>query len=419
MSESNKKSFGWPGVGFLLLVNLIAASFFFSPGTGDVGTWETWMREISSYGVIGGFAHTGTDYPPLAFIILAGVVKSAEAFGVTYFLILKFSLLLFLFGTAACYYWFTRNLVLTAAIELVLILSSIALGYLDIYFAPFLVGGLFLIKHGRLTLGMLLFAISCLIKWQPLIISPFVCIYLLSAANNAERARRPIMNRLRPFWAAALVVAIPLLTFFGPPALFDSFKRATTYHRFLSGYALNLPWIETWALHLFQPEKYGSLQNGLIDVLLTRDLLVVWPNKILFLLIYAVIFFAYARQSKTFDRLIIYSMLGYLAYFSFNTGVHENHLFLVCCLAWILVFVDQDQLLRAINLSIAANANLFVFFGAFGQRLNPVIGGIDITLVFAVANLCLFAGFLIYTVRRDGLDLWLIKIHAYRVPRVN
>src|SRR5438477_1466966 len=122
-----KSDTNWSGIGLLLLANLVAVSFFFSPGTGDVSIWGNWIREISSYGVIGGFAHTGTDYPPLAFIILAGVVKSAEAFGVTYFLILKFSLLLFLFGTAACYYWFTRNLVLTAAIELVLILSSIAL----------------------------------------------------------------------------------------------------------------------------------------------------------------------------------------------------------------------------------------------------------------------------------------------------
>jgi len=65
------------------------------------------------------------------------------------------------------------------------------------------------------ALGMLLFAISCLIKWQPLIISPFVCIYLLSAANNAERARRPIMNRLRPFWAAALVVFVLFIALAG------------------------------------------------------------------------------------------------------------------------------------------------------------------------------------------------------------
>src|SRR5438128_3038098 len=113
MSRSDPKTFNWPGIGFLLLVSLIAVSFFFSPGTGDVAIWQTWMREISSYGVIGGFAHTGTDYPPLAFIILGALVRCAEAFGVTELLVLKCSLLLFLFATTAGFYWFTRNLVLS------------------------------------------------------------------------------------------------------------------------------------------------------------------------------------------------------------------------------------------------------------------------------------------------------------------
>src|SRR5438445_10962750 len=137
MNGSDGKNFSLPGVGFLLLVNLIAGSCFFSPGTGDVAIWQTWMREISSYGVIGGFAHTGTDYPPLAFIILGAVVRCAQAFGVTEFLVLKCSLLLFLFATTVCFYCFTRNLVLSAALELSLVLNSVALGYRASYFAQF------------------------------------------------------------------------------------------------------------------------------------------------------------------------------------------------------------------------------------------------------------------------------------------
>ncbi|HXL23912.1 MAG TPA: hypothetical protein VN942_00030, partial [Chthoniobacterales bacterium] len=137
---------------------------------------------------------------------------------------------------------------------------------------------------------------------------------------------------------------------------------------------------------------------------------VIWPEKILFYLSYAVLFVSFLRQTKTFERLIVYSILGYMAYFVFNTSVHENHLFLVCCLAWILVFIDSGQLIRCINLSLAANANLFLFYGAFGRRVNPVLAGIDITLVFAIANVCLFAGFLIHTLKSDGIDLWFVKI---------
>jgi len=403
MNESNAKSLGWPGVGFLVLVNLIAASFFFSPGTGDVATWETWIREISAFGLTGGFVHSGTDYPPLSLIILTTVSRCADAFGTTVFLSLKCSLFIFLIATAGSFYWFSRNLILTAALELSLILNSVALGYLDIYFAPFLIAAFFCLQRGHFKMGILMLATSCSIKWQPLLIAPFICIYVIAAAGGGLSGRDKVYKRAMPFIIAALVVVFPLLVMFGAGAIINSLQRATTRHNFISGYALNFGWLHTWTLHLWAPEKYGSLQNGEIGLIQTRDALLLLPEKILFYLSYVAIVIAFALQKKTFRRLIVYSILGYLSYFLFNTGVHENHLFLVCCLAWILVFVDQDQLLRAINLNIAANANLFLFFGAFGQRLGPVIAGIDITLLFAFANLCLFAGFLVHTFRTDGV----------------
>lgn len=412
MTESKKRN--WSAVGFLVLVNLLALSFFFSPGTGDVSIWQTWMREIASRGLLGGLFHTGTDYPPLALIILASVVQTAHALGATDLFVLKCSLYLFLFGTAVVFYLFTRELVLTAALELSLVLNSVALGYLDIYFAPFLIAGLFLLQRGHFTAGFLVYAISCTIKYQPLIIAPFVCLYILSAVKGSAGESGRTKAQVVPFVVTALVLAVPILAVFGPAAVADSFKRALTYHKFLSGYALNLGWIQTWALHLLKPDNYGPLQNGAIDVIIVRDPFVVWPNKILFYLSYSAILIAFARQNRTFERLLIYSMLGYFAYFSFNTGVHENHLFPICCLAWILVVVQPAQLFPCINFNLAANANLFLFFGAFGQRLNPVFAGFDITLIFVLVNLCLFAGFLIQTLRNDGLDLGFLRIPPRR-----
>src|SRR5260370_27569027 len=95
-------------------------------------------------------------------------------------------------------------------------------------------------------------------------------------------------------------------------------------------------------------------------------------------------------------------MLGYLAYFLFNTGVHENHLFPISCLAWILVFIDSSQLLRGINLSVAANINLFLFAGVFGQGLPRVIAGVDITIWFTLANICLFVALVVHTFKTDA-----------------
>src|SRR6266513_2814542 len=405
MSGSDVKTFGWPGVGFLLLINLIAASLFFSPGTVDVGTWGTWIREMSAFGLVGGFVHSGTDYPPLSLIILETVSRSADVFGTTVFLSLKCSLLIFLFATAGCFYWFSRDLVLTAALEFSLILNSVALGYLDIYFAPFLIAAFFLLQRGHFISGVLMFAVSCLIKWQPLLIAPFVCIYVVSAAGEGLSGRGKAYQRILPFMIAALMVVLPLIVIFGPAAIINSLQRATTRHNFISGYALNFGWLHTWALHLWAPEKYGGLQNGEVDLIQTRDALLMLPEKILFYLSYAAILIAFALKKKTFRHLIVYSILGYLSYFLFNTGVHENHFFSIACLAWILVFIDSSQLVRAINLSIAANINLFLFFGVFGQRINTVIAGVDMTLWFALANVGLFAGLLLHTFRRNGVRL--------------
>src|SRR5437660_10345338 len=111
----------------------------------------------------------------------------------------------------------------------------------------------------------------------------------------------------------------------------------------------------------------------MIDIFLSRDSIVVWSYTILFYLSYLAILVAFARQPKTFARLLVYAILGYMAYFVFNTGVHENHLFLVCCLGWMLVFFEADQLTRCINLIIATTTNLFLFYGVFVLRINTLI----------------------------------------------
>jgi hypothetical protein len=402
-TEPNSHGPNWPEIGLLLLANLIALRFLYSPGTGDVAIWRTWIDQMSAFGLVGGFVHSGTDYPPLALIILATVSRCADAFGLTVFLALKWSLLIFLFATAASFYWFSRNLILTAALEFSLILNSVALGYLDIYFAPFLIAAFFCLQRGHFTIGVLMFAISCSIKWQPLLIAPFICIYVLAAAGEGVSGRDKAYKQAVPFVIAAVVVLLPLVMMFGAGATVHSLQRAMTRHNFISGYALNFGWLHTWALHVWAPQKYGSLQNGEIDLILTRDTLVLLPEKILFYLSYAAILIAFMRQKKTFRQLLVYSMLGYLCYFLFNTGVHENHLFPIACLAWILVFIDSSQLVRAINLCIAANINLFVFYGVFGQRVPCVIAGVDLSLLFALANIGLFVGLLIHTLRTDDV----------------
>jgi hypothetical protein len=390
-------------IGLLVLVNLIAASFLYSPGTEDVDTLYRWTEEITAYGVSGGFVHSGADYPPLAFVFLATVAELAHALGIGWFIALKSSVLLFLAATSACFYWFTRNLILTAGFELALVVNSVALGYIDVYFGLFVIAALFLLQRGNLSLGLVLFTTSCFIKWQPLIIAPFIGIYVLAVARDGPDGNGRLRRVIAPFALSAVVVVIPVFAFFGA-SVFDALRRIMSY-RYISANALNLGWIHTWALHLTQPDKYGVLRSGHIDLIVAPDALTALPEKMLFYATYALVLIVFARQKKTFKRLIAYSMLGYMSYCLFNTGVHENHLFLVPCLAWILVSLDPDYLVRCINLSIIANANLLLFYGLFGQPLPfaRVIAGVDITLCFAVANLCLFFALLVQKFKAEGI----------------
>ncbi len=403
-----------PAIGLLVLVNLIAASFLYSPGTEDVETLHRWTAEITAYGLRGGFAHSLADYPPLTFVFLAAVAQLASALGLGWFIVLKSSVFLFLAAMTAAFYWFTRNLLLTAGFESTLVLNSVALGYIDVYSGLFVIAALFLLQRGYLTLALVLFTTSCFIKWQPLILAPFIGVYVVAIARDGPSNGGKVSRIIAPFAASGIIVVIPVFLFFGANVL-EAFDRIISY-RYISGNALNLGWIFTWALHVIQPDAYGSLNAGQIDLIIAPETLPTWPAKILFYAVYAIIFVVFARQKKTFERLVTYSMLCYLAYFIFNTGVHENHLFLVPCFAWILVFLNPDYLTRCLNLSIAANANLFLFYGVFGQPLPfpRVIAGVDITLWFALANVALFFDLLLRHFKAEGIGarFWLAPGNA-------
>ena len=228
---------------------------------------------------------------------------------------------------------------------------------------------------------------------------------MLGLVQGGPATHDKLQMRILPFALATVAVATPILTVFGA-AVIHSLESALT-DKYLSGNALNLSWLYTYALHLAQPGTYGALKDGQVDYIVTYEALIKLPEKILFYASYGVILTVFARQKKTFERLIAYSVLGYMSYFILNAGVHENHLFLVSCLAWILVFVNSDHLLRGINLSIAANANLFLFYGIFGQPLpfRRVVADVDVTLWFALANVCLFVGLLFHIFKTDGVGV--------------
>ena len=84
-------------------------------------------------------------------------------------------------------------------------------------------------------------------------------------------------------------------------------------------------------------------------------------------------------------------MLGYLCYFTFYTGVHENHLFLIAILAVVLYWREENWRVNAVILLLMANINLFLFYGVDGHLHFPrSFARIDIALPLAILNVLFF-----------------------------
>ena len=113
--------------------------------------------------------------------------------------------------------------------------------------------------------------------------------------------------------------------------------------------------------------------------------------KLLFWTTYLLLLALFFRCEKTFTNLLIFSAPGYLCYFTFNTGVHENHLFLVTILAVVLYWREESWRANAVILLLMANINLFLFYGVDGDLHFPwLFAGVDIALPLAVLNVLFF-----------------------------
>jgi hypothetical protein len=88
------------------------------------------------------------------------------------------------------------------------------------------------------------------------------------------------------------------------------------------------------------------------------------------------------------------SLAGYLSYFIFNIGVHENHLFMATILAVLAAALAPDKRWRAVLVIGLSNLNLIAFYGFTGSPLpfSPVVGA-DISIIFSAVNVLLFLFF--------------------------
>jgi Gpi18-like mannosyltransferase len=376
----------------VVLVLLVTVSLVPSPGTGDVDTWRRWAHNVDSLGIVSGFKANKGDYPPYTSVILLGAVRIARLLDIGTFGAVKFSIFLFLLLTSLVFWWWTRDFWITVILHLSLLLNSVALGYIDIFFAPSLILSIWALKERKLILLTIFYSIACLTKWQPIIIAPFLGMYILEIKHVRHWRQINVKRLIGHVLIPAVAIVIPTLSVFGVVAVLASLKHAAT-HDFLSGNALNFNWILTHWLRVFYPGRFGGLIQGQARYIRTRSLRITFLPRLLFFLSYISVMAAFLRRDKTFEEMINFSLMGYLAYFIFNTGVHENHLFLATILSVILFWVNRERLFVMVILLLMSNVNLFVFYGVTGSGLGfsrAVANKVDAALLLSIFNVCFF-----------------------------
>jgi hypothetical protein len=287
---------------------------------------------------------------------------------------------------------------LTALFHLVFILNAMALGYADVILCFFLLLTFLQLKNNNIFLAALIFSIAIFIKWQALIISPFLFLYALSSRNQQTNTIKATMQIFIPF----IFVTGLVITGFGYQQLATAFAWAFA-HPWLSAYALNMHWVLSYFYEAFHPEIFGGLRNGEITyIAATTTPLVFAACKGFFILAFTYTICIFYKSKRNMEDLLAFSLFGYLMYFTFNTGVHENHLFLALLLSVMLVAQNKNYLSLAIYIAAAFNLNIFLFYGLNGRSGPPhVLGGLDITLVFAIINTLVFTrAWFLYTVNQ-------------------
>lgn len=366
----------------LVLVTLVSFSFFGFFGTGDVMVFHQWIAAVREHGWVAGYAASGADYPPLSLAMLDVAARVSEAVGGNEFMGIKALIALFLCLSSAAVYAYTSSLLLACAAELALSYGALALGYMDVGYTPTLILALSALKRSKFGAFAVLYTLSLFIKWQCVIVLPFMWIYAYRCCGEAWSAagiKRFSKSVVAP---SAVVVAAVLATYGSAVPL--ALRRSVT-HALLSAQGMNFNWIVTYVLHVFAPGTYGPLKNGVSEIIMTVPDGIALVSRGLFAVGYLAALYLAAKRENTFENLLVCSLLGFVAHFTFSLGVHENHLYVAAVLAFLLWLENRKRGVMAAFVMLFLNVNLFLFYGMEGLRPRVrTLGGVETTVLGAV-----------------------------------
>ena len=361
--------FGISGVLFPLFV-------FNSPGTTDYSDWLRWLEILRDHGWVKGYEQIVAMYPPLGQGLLWAASLLGNLFDTSPFAGIKLVILISGYLSTALF-WLWRK---SASIPLCIlwITSGVMLGYLDVLFVPALFLALWSMERGRYANCGLFYAIACFIKWQPLILGPFLFVY--ACKRKAALA----------FLVPIACISVGFYIVFGRTMISDltlGFEQ-----NLLSGNALNLPLLIDGVLRHFSFARIGGCQpqSPWDWQCLTRESAIgIYLLKAAFVGAYSCVLVSFIRRESSFGGCLRASLIGILAYFAISPGVHENHLFLGAVVA--LVYAQECQEERSVCFFVIAMAilNPILFYGLDGNGLPglkvPHDGSITLPVILLAA----------------------------------
>jgi hypothetical protein len=387
----------------LLFLVLLCPAFMClnTRGSSDMLYWNTWADKVVKLGPVKGYEDIRRDYPPLASMTVGAAYWLGSKYGLDVTTSIK-CVLLVIYGVSLLVFWkLTRHYWATVLAAAGLLVHAVALGYLDIVYMSFLVGALTAFVAERWLLFAVFYALTCLVKWQPLILAPFFALHLWRQFLLTPQWRSgAVLIAKQVLLPVAIILGITLFIFGIKPvgAAFHMAFRGED-HRALSLQALNLPWVATHVIEWLMPDKFpeagrnmgmASLDQGEAQPLLLPSEGVHILTRLPFMLMYLFLLFRVWRSGLSPWKTLLGAMLGYFSYFMLATGVHENHLFTAVVLAIFLFAHGQLRLEYPVLLALIINANLLMFYRLDGAKLHEgdraFMRTLDPALLTAVAN---------------------------------
>lgn len=382
---SEKQELWWKWIALLIMV-MVSITFLNSPGTGDMNYWNTWLDYARQYGLREGFRMQMDVAPPFGLILQIAMQRIWS--GLSNFAVLRLANTFYLFLSALVIHLLYKDAKVTLLSFWGLILSA-NLGYLDIELVPFIILAFYCLSKEKYVLSSIFFSVVCLIKFQPLIIMPFIVIYFVDVLDAEGKKFKPYIRikNMMQMSIPAILIGGGVLLIYGKE-LINTLYRALFSNggNAISPNGLNLGWVIQYWIEKYHADLFGPLDNGRIWI--------IWgaPSsyrsfRYIFVLIYAATaIIMLLHRKKDYALLLKCSLVGYTAYFVYKCGVHENHLF-VAMLLMMLLYIEEpskNNYYRMIMYNVIFNINLFVFYVIrFGRVIDGVL---DPTLILAIFN---------------------------------